>query len=138
DTITGLANGTAGQILRASGGTSPPSWFTPSPLVTNTPPGGTDEFLRADGTWAIPPGSSGFDDSLDRIITGSWTFTGAVTNTGPFYVESLIPAQPIDEAYIDSSIARVAEVASTYEPALGTGTDGQVLKMVGGVKTWAT
>jgi hypothetical protein len=43
------------------------------------PPGGSTQFLRADGTWAVPPGSGG---GVSSITAGAGLTGGTITTTG--------------------------------------------------------
>ena len=63
-----LAPSTAGNLLQTGGAGADPSYIAPSALpvftstvngITPASGGGTTNFLRADGTWAAPPGTGG-------------------------------------------------------------------------------
>lgn len=73
-----VSAGTSGQFLRSSGTTGDVFWATPPNFTTSTAGyapasgGGTSNFLRADGTWAVPSVGS---VSANNVTAG--TFSGA-------------------------------------------------------------
>jgi hypothetical protein len=89
---TNLTYTSSTRLLESSSGTD-----VTLPLVTSTTAGlaplsggGTSTFLRADGTWAVPPGGTGgIDLAGDFVWTGDHDYTGATVSLGSLTIGTL-------------------------------------------------
>jgi hypothetical protein len=117
-----------------------------TPGVVPTSPGGTTEFLRADGTWAIPPGSSGVT-SFSAGTTGftpNTATTGAITLVGSLNISNGGTGQTTSTAAFNALSPMTTTGDLIYESGTNTasrlaiGTTGQVLTVVAGKPAWET
>jgi hypothetical protein len=53
-------------------------------LAVGTSPGGTSSFLRADGSWSVPPTAAGLTDWINVVTAYSADSTGVSDSTGAF------------------------------------------------------
>jgi hypothetical protein len=118
-TIKGRVTGSTGdpEDLTAAQATSILNTFTGSLKgLAPSSGGGTNNYLRADGTWAVPPGSGLTDGDKGDIVLSSngavWTIDNSAVTT----------AKINDDAVTAAKLADTAVTPGTYGSATQVGT----------------
>jgi len=80
-------------------------------------PGGTTQFLRADGTWAVPVSGGGVGSAIINVLTADCIYTSSTTlaNAGNTSGNMPIVTVPGPGTYLIDALLMV------YEPTAGTG-----------------
>lgn len=99
----------------------------------NASGGGTTNFLRADGTWAVPPGGGGFTPPTGtgfvHITAGAMDAAAKLVDTADINDDQVTYAK-IQEATALSVLSNATN-ATANVTALAAGTDNQVLRRSG-------
>jgi hypothetical protein len=113
--LTGGGNLTADRTLAISNFTTGAAGAVPSS------PGGTTTFLRADGTWASPPGTGISKFAAALAGTASPEVVTHNLNTRDVQVTVLNGATPYTAVEVDWDATTVNTVTIRYNPNLGAG-----------------
>jgi hypothetical protein len=118
--LTGGGNLSADRTLAIT------SFAGSTPGAVPTSPGGSTQFLRADGSWAVPPLGAGAVQKYATALTGTVAYaTGEVVthnlNTRDVDVIVINGNSPYQSVQVDWEATTVNTVTLRYNPNLGAG-----------------
>ena len=106
-------------------------------LAVGTSPGGTASFLRADGTWSVPPTAAGLTDWINVQTAYGADATGATDSTGAFQ-SAINAAQTYNTVvYIPAGTFQCGALSVTKQlTMMGAGSGATTLKLKNGTNDY--